>query len=306
MVKIYFFTILFFLSGLPFNLFAQESQIFEVGDFDLTGNVKSCLVVTNYGNEEYEFDQEGRLTKSITRFSDSDYDITYYMHKEGVLLEKRTENYRDGDFVPSTSFANFFTIDQIEPRKVTEKIFSYDEQFLDAHQYVYDTSGKMTRIIHSGPESEDETVISYKGDDKNSVTTFMMNGVVRKKVKTSTEEASGKRTVLTTQYLDGSPSSAAEEIFSKTSKLLSENLMTYHADSKKVITEEKKNYEYDERGMLVKLTTQKEKIEEVQEYIYQYDSGDSGNWVKQIITPDNLYTTRRIKYYPQEKLAEKE
>lgn len=306
MVKNYFFTILFFLSALLFKLIAQEPQLFEISDFDLIGKVKSCLVVTNYGKEEYEFDQEGRLTKSVTRFSDSDYDVTYYKVKEGELLEKRTENYRDDEFEPSTSFASFFTVDQTKPRKVTEKIYTYEEQFLDARQYVYDTAGKLIRIIHSGTESEDETVISYKGDDNNSVTTFTMNDVIQKTVKNTTDEISGERTVLTTQYLDGSASSAAEEVFSRTSKLLSENLMAYNANSKKFVLEEKKTYEYNEQGMLIKLTTEKDKIEEVKEYIYQYDSGDSGNWVKQIITPDNLYTTRKIKYYPQEKIAEKE
>lgn len=306
MVKNYFFTILFFLSGLPFNLFGQEPQIFKVEDFDLKGNVKSCLVVTNYGKEEYEFDEEGRLTKSVTRFSDSDYDITYYIHKEGKLLEKRTENYRDGEFEPSTSFASFFTVDQIEPRKVTEKIFSYNEEFLDAHQYVYNAAGKLIGIIRSGPKSEDETVISYKEGDKNSVTTFTMNEVIQKTIKISTDETSGRRTVFTTQYLNGAPSSAAEEIFSKTSKLLSKNLMGYDADLKKFTTDENKVHEYNEQGMLVKLTTKKDKREEVQEYIYQYDSGDSGNWVKEIITPDNLYTTRRITYHSKEEVVKQE
>lgn len=300
MVKNYFFTLLFLLNGICQGLLAQESQLFKVNDFDLTGKVKACMVVTNYGKEEYEFDKAGRLTKSITRFSDSDYDINYYKHKEGVLLEKRTENYRDGEFEPSTSFANFFTVDQIEPRKVTEKIFSYDEEFLDAHQYIYNAAGKLTKIMHSGPESEDETVISYKGDDQNSVTTFMMNEVVQKTVKSSTDKTSGQRTVFTTQYLDGKPSSAAEEVFSKTSKLLSENLMTYNADSKKFISEENKTFAYDEQDMLIKLNTKKDGLEEIQEYIYQYDAGDTGNWVKQIITPDNTYTTRKIEYYNEE------
>ncbi len=306
MIRNYFFIFLFLLTGINSGLLAQESRLFEVGDFDLIGKVKSCLVVANYGKEEYEFDKEGRLTKSVTRYSDSDYDVTYYKHKEGELLEKRTENYRDGEFKPSTSFASFFTVDQMEPRKVTEKIFSYDEEFLDAHQYVYDAAGKLIRIVHSGPESEDETLISYKGDDQNSVTTFMMNEVVQKIVKTSTNETSDKRTVFTTRYLDGSPSSAVEEVFSKISKLLSENLMSYDIDLKKFITEENKIYEYDEQGMLVKLITKKDNIEEVQKYIYQYDSGDSGNWVKEIITPDNLYTTRRIKYYPKEEVVKQE
>lgn len=306
MIKNYFFIFPFLLTGIHSGLLAQEPRLFEVGDFDLIGKVKSCLVVANYGKEEYEFDQEGRLTKSVTRYSDSDYDVTYYKHKEGEFLEKRTENYRDGEFEPSTSFASFFTVDQVEPRKVTEKIFSYDEEFLDAHQYVYDAAGKLIRIVHSDPESEDETLISYKGDDQNSVTTFTMNEVVQKVVKTLTDETSGKHTVLTTQYLDGSPGSAAEEVFSKTSKLLSENSMSYDADLKKFTTEEYKTYEYDEQGMLVKLITKKDNVEEVQEYIYQYDSGDPGNWVKEIITPDNLYTTRRIKYYPKEEVVKQE
>lgn len=306
MLKNYFFTFIFFLSGINVSLFAQEPELFEVGDFDLVGKVKSCMVVTKYGKEEYEFDKEGRLTKSVTRFSDSDYDITYYKYKEGELQEKRMENYRDGKFEPSTSFASFYTLDQIDPRKVTEKIFSYDKEFLDSHQYVYDETGKLTKINHSSTESEDETVISYEGDDKNSVRTFTLNELPQKTVKTKTEKESGKQTVLTTQYLKGNPSTEMEEVFSKKSKILSETKFVYEADLKKFVAQEKKSYEYDKDGILITLTTKNDNMEKVQEYLYQYDSEDSGNWVKQIITPDNLYTTRKIRYYTEEKIAEKE
>lgn len=61
-----------------FNLTAQEFKIFNVEDFELRGPVKTCLVITDYGREEYQFDQEGRLTKLVTKYNESDYEITLY------------------------------------------------------------------------------------------------------------------------------------------------------------------------------------------------------------------------------------
>ena len=41
------------------------------------------------------------------------------------------------------------------------------------------------------------------------------------------------------------------------------------------------------------------------EYIYQYDMAENGNWIKQIVIPDNTYTTRKITYYtPEIKIKE--
>ena len=284
---------------------AQQPEIFTVEDFDLKGNVKSCLVVTKYGKEEYEFDKNGRLTKSTTRYNDTDYDVTYYKIAEDALVEKRTEHYRDGEFDPSTSIANFYEVNAQGPKKITEKIFSYDEDFLDCYEYIYDDSGKLIKIIRLA-EGEDETAITYEGDNKNFIKTFTLNETIQKTVKTTTDTLTDTRTVHTTNYLDGNPSWSIKEVFTKEGKLLSQIELSYKTDLKKFIEEESKAYEYDEQGMLIKLTTKKGNLERVQEYIYQYDSGDSGNWVKQIITPDNLYTTRRIKYYPGEKVAEKQ
>ena len=39
-------------------------------------------------------------------------------------------------------------------------------------------------------------------------------------------------------------------------------------------------------------------------YIYQYDKEEEGNWIKQIITPDNTYKTRKITYYETPSLLE--
>jgi hypothetical protein len=49
--------------------------------------------------------------------------------------------------------------------------------------------------------------------------------------------------------------------------------------------------------MLTEIKTKKGKTEAIKKFIYQYDNGDKGNWVKQIITPDNSYITRKIAYY---------
>ena len=45
-------------------------------DFDLVGKVKSCLVITDYGREMFEFNKNGTLTKTITQYNDTDQDIT--------------------------------------------------------------------------------------------------------------------------------------------------------------------------------------------------------------------------------------
>ncbi len=49
--------------------------------------------------------------------------------------------------------------------------------------------------------------------------------------------------------------------------------------------------------MLTALKTKTGKLERIKNYIYQYDNGEKGNWIKQIITPDNSYITRKITYY---------
>src|SRR5690606_25539562 len=80
----------------PDVLSAQEIKIFTRGDFDLKGEVKSCLVITNYGKEEYDFSPDGLLTKSVTRYNDTDSDISSYKYKNDHLTENRVENYRNG------------------------------------------------------------------------------------------------------------------------------------------------------------------------------------------------------------------
>src|SRR6056297_3029844 len=106
--------------ALPSFSLAQEVKIFTLADFDLKDSVKTCLVSTKYRKEEYDFNRKGLLTKSVTRYSDTDYDVVYYKYKDSMLLEKRSETYRDNKFDPSTSIAHFFELDTTENRQVTE------------------------------------------------------------------------------------------------------------------------------------------------------------------------------------------
>ena len=148
--------------ALPTELRAQEIKVFSVQDFDLNGPVKSCLVATDYGKEEYTFNEEGLLTKAVTRYNDTDYDITIYKLDGPVLLEKRVENYRDGIFVKNTSIANFYELDTTESKKITEKIISYNKEFLDQYEYNYGEGGKLSTIKRINDSGIDETALKYE------------------------------------------------------------------------------------------------------------------------------------------------
>ena len=65
-------------------------------------------------------------------------------------------------------------------------------------------------------------------------------------------------------------------------------------------------FKYDANGMLIEEIAKTGDVIEKKEYIYQYDKEEGGNWVKQIITPDNTYKTRKITYYESEPVAENE
>lgn len=101
----------------------QEPKIFTRMDFDLTGPVKSCRVITDYGKEDFEFNSDGMLTKSVTRYSDNDYDVSYYKYADNRLVERRDERYQDGIFDPITSMAHFYSYDSVPETRITEKYF---------------------------------------------------------------------------------------------------------------------------------------------------------------------------------------
>ena len=303
MAKLYLLqSIIFFLA---LGLHSQEVQILTLEDFDLKGRVKSCLVITPYGRETFEFSPEGLLTKTITRYNELDQDITDYKFVKGELVERRTESYKNDVLDESTSMANFYTIDTTAQRKVVEKIISYDKQFLEKQEYHYGAQGRLQRIITSNVDGVDETTFEYSPHrDGETVSTFT-NGVLEKSVRTTGKKGpeGGQSSILTKEYLDGQPNRAHEEVFNGKGKIISSEDFLYDFDAKEFVSQKKKYHHYKD-GVLDRVVTKTLTTESVEHYIFQFDAHSPSNWVKQIVTPQNTYTTRVITYYPEEESGE--
>jgi len=285
----------------------QEIQIFTLADFDLRGMVKSCLVSTDYGKEEYDFNKKGLLTKSVTRYSDIDYDVVYYKYKEGELEEKRAESYRNNTFDPSTSIAHFYQIDSTENIKIQERIFSYDKQFLDEYVYEYDEAGDIVSIRRINNEGTDVTQVEHKKINGEYTITYLLNEVPLKSIRTSILKPKNKpvqEIVLTKEFLKGEANQAFEEVYSLDGKLMAQQDFKYNVQGEKFIPTDRTSYIYDDKGMLIEEATTSGLETFKKEYIYQYDKANNGNWIKQIVTPDNTYKTRKITYYISEPKVE--
>ncbi|MFD2098782.1 hypothetical protein [Flagellimonas iocasae] len=296
------YTALFLLSFLlTTGIHSQEVQIFTVQDFDLNGKVKTCLVITDYGRESFEFNKEGILTKTTTQYNDTDQDITYYKYDNGELVERRMESYKNNVLDASTSMANFYEIDTVPQRKVLEKIISYDKEFLEQQEYMYDDEGRLSKIITSNSDGVDETTFEYTPYKNELTTSTFTNGILEKTIRTS-ERKGPKGTlkvILTKEYIDGEPNIATEEVFNSAEKLVTSEYFQYDIEEKEFVSQKKLFYHYA-NGVLDKVVTKTVTTESAENYIFQFDSHEEKNWVKKIITPANEYTTRVIKYYPEE------
>ncbi|MEJ1222101.1 hypothetical protein [Sediminicola sp. 1XM1-17] len=282
------------------TVLSQEINIFKYTDFDLKGPVKSCLIITDYGREEFEFNEDGLLTQSITRYNDDDYDITIYKYANGELKEKRFENYRDGVFDRNTSIANIYTIDTTGNKKITEKIVSYNKEFLDKYEYHYDKDDHLVRIKRTNNDGIDETSIEYASGPGEKTASYYLNSELLKTVKTTETKSKTniqKKVILVTDYLNGEPNTAKEQVYNAKKKLISETDLVFDEKTKKFVPKLSKTYVYNQMGMLMELRTKIGQGISLKKYIYQYDNTENGNWVKQIVTPDNSYVTRKIKYY---------
>ncbi len=284
----------------PSFLISQEPKIFTKDDFDLNGKVKSCLVITDYGKEEFDFNRKGQLTKSVTRYSAQDYDINYYMYHGGHLRERRDESYRDGALDRVTSMAHFYTRDTVPQKKVTEKILSYNKDFLDNYEYHYGPEGRLVRIIHSSQDRLDETTVAYEWDAQDTTTTYSLNGVLLKSVKITNSRQDNDSVIrkeLVREYMEGLLIKADETWYDSFGQIIRELSFDVDPNSGSMIPFRELVYSYKEQGILSEVTTKKDHQNSKKEFIYQFDSNAEGNWVKKIVTPDNAYTTRRITYY---------
>lgn len=305
MIKNY---ISFFFLVFVLGLQAQEIKLFKVEDFDLKGKVESCLVITDYGKELFEFNEAGFLTKTVTQYNDTDQDITYYKYENGELLEKRMESYKDKVLDAATSMANFYTIDTVPFKKVSEKVISYDKEFLETQEYVYDDQNRLVKITTSNAEGVDETTLAYEAYQNELTVSVFMNGILEKSTRTSERKTANgmQKVVLRKEFIDGEPNEAVEEFFDTEGKLLSKEIYIQSPAKKEFVSERKMLYAYDSEGMLQKITTKTANALSIKEYIFQFDSSEERNWIKQIITPDNSYTSRKITYYPKETAEEGE
>ncbi|RDY61757.1 hypothetical protein [Flagellimonas nanhaiensis] len=300
------YTALLFLAlFLVSTLRSQEVQIFKVEDFDLKGKVKSCLVITDYGKELFEFNTEGILTKTVTQYNDSDQDITYYKYNQGELVEKRMESYKNKILDETTSMANFYTIDTVPSRRVLEKIISYDKEFLEQQEYIYDEEEKLVKIITSNAEGVDEMTCEYVPYKNELTKSIFSNGILEKSTRTSEQKSSKgpRQVILTKEYVDGEANTAVEKIIDVDGKLVSEEVFAFDPSTKKFVSDKKMMYSYAD-GVLERVITRTANTESVQDFIFQFDNNPAKNWVRKIITPGNTYTSRVITYYPEEKAEE--
>ncbi len=287
----------FWLGGSSSTVIAQEMQIFKRSDFNLRGDVKSCLVITKYGKEEFEFNEEGYLTKNTTRFSEKDYNITYYKYEGDFIKEKRDEVYIEGNFDKQTSIAHFYTIDTTANKLVIEDVQSYAGEALERYEYYYNEEGDLISIIRSNMEGVDQTDLVYSTYKGETTIEYILNGLIQKSERISIDTKSKKEIILKKQYLNGEPVKAMEEIYDENNRVISCKEFRYDKDKSSFTVEKSTIYSYDEAGMLSEEKIISGNTVKILEYIYQYDNYKESNWVKQIISPENLFKTRKITYY---------
>ncbi|MEM9143721.1 MAG: hypothetical protein AAGA86_12085, partial [Bacteroidota bacterium] len=212
------------------------------------------------------------------------------------------------------SIAHFYSYDSLANKKITEKIISYDKEFLERCEYVFNTDGQLVQIVRTNNDGADETQVAHTRYKNEYTQSYTLNGVLQKTIRTSLRKGkkeSGEKVVLTKQFLNGKPLKAMEEIKDTKGQLIS--LSEFVPDPEKeerFALEATTYYTYEPSGSLSKTRTKNENTEQEKEYIYQYDGTESDNWIRQIITPDNSYTSRRISYYEipkdEESVEEKE
>jgi len=283
--------------------YGQEPKSFTLADYDLKGNVKKCLVITDYGKEEFEFNKAGYLTRLTTRYSDTDYDISYYKYDNEQLLEKRLENYREGKLDPRTSIANIFSIDTMAGKKVTEKIYSYQNEFLDQYEYNYDEKQRLVKIRRSNNEGIDETMVVYDSLKGELTQTYVLNGVPQKSIRTSIskkKEVMPLTIVLEKEFLEGEPLKAREQSLDSLGRPLKEQNFGYKENEGSFVLENVIEYRYNEDGLMSEKILTSGKSVQKKEYVYQLDGKEFGNWIKQIVLPDNTFSTRKITYYEEQ------
>ncbi len=278
----------------------QEIQQFQLADFDLKGLVKTSTVITDYGKEIFEFNEEGFLVKSTTWYNEEDKDITTYKYEANELLEKRMESYRGNQLDEASSMVNFYEIDTTGPKRIKEKIISFDKEFFEQREYFFNSQGQLEKIVSSHENAVDEVVIEHSTYKNETTKTYLKNGAVKKSIRTSVKKNSKGlpyKVELTKEFVNGEPIKALEKVIDEKGVLMSEQLFTYDTAGKEFTPSEKRIYKYTEEGILQEMLVKQETTESKKGFVFQFDDSEFKNWVKKITTPDNDYVTRKIEYF---------
>ena len=301
------FIFLFFSVIVLPELGAQQADYFTLEDFQLQGPVKRCVVRANYGEETFEFDREGKLLKTRTRYNDEDYNITYYIYRDSLLAERRDEVYREGEFDSQTSMAHIYKQDTLANRK-SELIVSYDRSFTEQFDQYYDDSGQLIRLVRTDGDGTDETQVEYTTYRSETTATYSRNGNIVKSIRQSekNKDGIGLQIELTKEYLQGEPQKAIEVVRDDQGQVLTEKRFRYDTTKASFVPEEMVEWSYDESGFPISESRTpidpngKEGEKRVREFIYQMDGSDPPNWVRQITVPENTMVVRSIEYYDPE------
>lgn len=284
--------------------YAQDITVLRLEDFDLNGKVKSCTVINSYGKEVFEFDENGRLRSTKTQYSDTDTHWVNYAYEGNYLKEKRSEHYSNGTLNKEQSIVNIYQIDTLKSSiKITEKVVSYNKEFLEQIVYTLNLKGETLSIQKLHADAVDEIKVSHTTTASGEIIEYVLNGSLQKWIRKRMVPGEGKtkvKEVLTREYFNEEPYLAIEERYDASGALLSKEQFLYDDTVNKYITEERHDYVYTEKDILKgeKITSRNTVTEK--QYVFQYDNSSTANWIRKIILPDNSYTSRVIEYYTEE------
>jgi hypothetical protein len=282
-------------------VYGQEPEVFTRSDFQVRGPVKQLIVRASYGLEQFDFDRSGRLTKSVTRYSEKDYDITYYIFSGNVLKERRDEVYRDGVIDRQSSIARVYQIDSLA-NQMLEAVSSYDRSITERLSLQYDSLQRLIQVRRAYNEGVDETRVDYESKENKELQHFSINGMRYKSVATFSADSigSGYQIIRTESFRMHVPQTAYEMVSDAQGRKISEYRYGFNADSDTWEVEQLIRYTYNKDGLVATQTSYSatgQVTPPVLEFTYQMDGASPANWVRQVTQPELSIVARQIFYY---------
>lgn len=290
-------TILLFVKGVT----GQQPEVFTRNDFQLRGPVKQLVVRANYGQEEFNFEAGGKLVKSLTRYSEIDFEVTHYIFEGDFLKERRDEVYRNGQCDRQSSIARMYQKDSISHR-ILETLSSYDGSITEQISLQYDTLNRLTRVKRNYEAGIDITDIAYTVAGKTETQHFSLNGAVYKTIRhlPADSVASGYYLERTENFRAGVPQTATEILKDDSERIESEKRFNFDTDKGAWQMQGSSSFTYNSDGLLASQANYSAlgQVElAIVTYSYQMDGSDPPNWVRQVIIPQNVIVAREIRYF---------